>query len=63
MGSKKPLYQVPLPSTEFAGDASLCGHVLRFEYHRDGALSKRDSIQQDASKPDPCGKVLQGVAC
>jgi hypothetical protein len=37
VNSKKTLYQVPLPSTAFEGDASLCGHVLRFQYHRDGA--------------------------
>jgi len=35
MSSKKPLYQIPLPSTEFE-DVSLCGPVLRFQYRRDG---------------------------
>ena len=36
MSSKKPLYTVPVPSTDFAGEAIMCGHVLRFDYHRDG---------------------------
>jgi hypothetical protein len=37
MGSKKSLYQIPLPSTEFEGGVSFCGHFLRFQYRRDGA--------------------------
>jgi hypothetical protein len=39
MSSKKPLYSVPVPSTEFeSGGAYLCDHVIRFEYYRTGVL-------------------------
>ena len=39
MNFKKPLYQVPVPSTEFeGGGAYLCGDTIRFEYYRDGIL-------------------------
>lgn len=39
MSSKKPLYQVPVPSNEFeGGGAYLCGNTIRFEYYRDGIL-------------------------
>jgi len=34
--NKTPLYQPPVPSTEFEGDARLFGNVLRFQYSRDG---------------------------
>jgi hypothetical protein len=36
MASIKPLYEIPLPSTDFEGDATICGPVLRFQYYRDG---------------------------
>lgn len=36
MSSQKPLYQAPVPSTDFATEATMCGCVLRFEYHREG---------------------------
>jgi len=32
MSSKVTLYQVPVPSTEFATEAVLCGDVIRFGY-------------------------------
>jgi hypothetical protein len=35
---KKPLYQIPVPSTEFGGDAYLHGDSIRYEYYRDGIL-------------------------
>lgn len=38
MNSKKALYTISVPSTTFEGDANLCGHVIRFQYYRDGAL-------------------------
>ena len=34
MGSKRALYKVPLPSTEFDVDTSLCGNILQFQYYR-----------------------------
>lgn len=40
MNSKKPLYQIPVPSTELEGDASLCNDILRFQYYRDGVLHR-----------------------
>lgn len=36
MTAMKPLYEIPLPSTDFEGDATICGPVLRFQYYRDG---------------------------
>ena len=40
MNSKIPLYQPPVPSTDFATDAVLCptagGPTIRFAYDRDG---------------------------
>jgi hypothetical protein len=36
MGFKKPLHQVPVPSTEFPTEAIMCGDVIRFDYHREG---------------------------
>lgn len=41
MNSKKPLYQIPVPSTELEGDASLCGNILCFQYHQNGTLHRR----------------------
>ncbi len=38
MDRKKSLYQIPLPSTAFEGDANLCNNVLRYQYYRDGVL-------------------------
>jgi len=37
---KSPLYRPPLPSTEFDGDATLCGSVLRFQYFRNDVLHR-----------------------
>lgn len=31
---KTPIYQVPVPSTDFASDAKMCGSILRFDYYR-----------------------------
>jgi hypothetical protein len=33
-----PLYQPPVASTSFAGDADFCYPVLRFQYYRDDVL-------------------------
>jgi hypothetical protein len=41
MNSTKPLYRVPVPSTEFEPEAHMCGHTLRFHYYRDGKLYRR----------------------
>lgn len=41
MDSKKPLYQMPVPSTELEGDASLCGNILCFQYYHNGVLQRR----------------------
>jgi hypothetical protein len=38
VNSKKPLYQVPVPSVEFKGDATLCENVLSFQYYKDKSL-------------------------
>ena len=38
MSAKKPLYQMPVPSTELVPGAGMCGNTLRFEYSRDGAV-------------------------
>jgi hypothetical protein len=35
MNSKRPLFHVPVPSTDFATEATMCGSVLRFGYQRD----------------------------
>jgi hypothetical protein len=40
MNSKKLLYQMPVPSTEFDKDASLCGDILCFQYYRNGILHR-----------------------
>lgn len=34
MTSKKLLYQIPIPSTDFDLDATMCGPLLRFQYYR-----------------------------
>jgi hypothetical protein len=36
MGKKNPLYEIQVPSTELAGDAILCGNVIRYGYFKDG---------------------------
>jgi hypothetical protein len=38
MNAKKPLYTVPVPSTDFVTEAAMCGHVLRFDYNREGTV-------------------------
>lgn len=38
MNSKKPLCQVPVPSTEFEGTTRLSGNILHFQYCRNGVL-------------------------
>jgi hypothetical protein len=35
MSNRTPLYEVPVPSTEFVVDAVLCGSVIRYSYVRD----------------------------
>ena len=40
MNSKKPLYQLPAPSTDFDGDASFCDKTLHFRYHQDKGLDQ-----------------------
>jgi len=40
MNSKKPLYQVPVPSVEFERDAILCDSVLCFQYYKDKSLCR-----------------------
>ena len=40
INSKKPLYEIPLPSTEFEGDVGLCDDVLRFQYYKDKLLRR-----------------------
>jgi hypothetical protein len=42
MNSKKPLYQIPIPSTEIEGDARLCGNALSFQYYCDRALRQAE---------------------
>src|SRR5579864_4322433 len=37
---KKPLYEVPVASTEFEGDATLCHDILRFQYYRGDVLHR-----------------------
>jgi len=41
---KKPLYEVPVPSTEFEGTTSVCNGVIRFQYYRDTVL-RRSGIE------------------
>ena len=61
MGPKKILYQPPLPSTEFEGDASLCGDVLRFQYFRDGTLCRSgisfEKISATRTRAERCCKA------
>lgn len=38
--SKGPLHQVPVTSTEFEGDATLCYDVLHFQYYRGDVLHR-----------------------
>ncbi len=40
MNSKKTIYQVPVPSTDFTTEAVLCGNVIRFGYRRQDTLCK-----------------------
>jgi len=40
MSTKKILYQIPVPSTEFTTEAKLCGMVIRFGYCRQEAVYK-----------------------
>ena len=40
MDSKRPLYQPPVPSTDFATEATLCGGIICFGYKRDVAAYK-----------------------
>lgn len=35
---KKPLYQVPCPSTAFEGTAAICADLLSFQYYKDEVL-------------------------
>jgi len=37
---KIPLYESPVPSTEFINEANLCGSILRFDYIRNGQSYK-----------------------
>jgi hypothetical protein len=60
MNSKKPLYQPPLPSTEFEGDAKLCGRVLRFQYFRDKLVYRGgirfDNVAASRTRSERCCK-------
>jgi hypothetical protein len=38
VNSKKPLYQIPVPSTQLEGDTDFCRGFLRFQYYRNGVL-------------------------
>lgn len=37
---KKPLFEIPVPSTELTTDAILCGNTIRYGYFRNGAKLK-----------------------
>ncbi|HET6428028.1 MAG TPA: hypothetical protein VFJ30_06450 [Phycisphaerae bacterium] len=34
MNTKKPIYEVPVPSTDFTMEAMLCGDTIRFGYRK-----------------------------
>lgn len=36
MNNRTPLYEIPIPSTDFLVDAILCGNVIRYGFVRDG---------------------------
>ena len=35
MSNRTPLYEVPVPSTDFVDDAVLCGNTIRYGFFRD----------------------------
>lgn len=37
---KKPVFEIPVPSTELSTDAILCGNTIRYGYVRNGAELK-----------------------
>ena len=62
MNSKKPLYTVPVPSTQFeSGGAYMCDHTIRFEYHRSGVLYRNGigfrAITAARTRAERCCKV------
>lgn len=41
---KKPVFEVPVPSTELTTDAILCGNIIRYGYVRNGTELKSGII-------------------
>lgn len=67
MNSKTPLYRLPLPSTDFDGDATFCDSILSFRYLRGGVLYRSgirfDKISATRTRAERCCKAwhVEGV--